>query len=70
MRSNVTLVVIAALVVAAALVIHGGLYQFVGTGPESGYMIHRLTGRMWFVTGTSSQPVQLAPAILEKGYNK
>ena len=70
MRSNVALVVVAALVIAAALVIHGGLYQFVGSGPEGGYLIHRLTGKMWYVTGTSSQQVLSAPGKFEKGYNK
>jgi hypothetical protein len=70
MRSNVVLVVVAALIIAAALVIHAGFYQFVGTGPDGGYLVHRLTGSMWYVTGTSSQRVLLAPGKFEKGYNK
>ncbi len=64
------IVLAAALVAAAGLVAHGGLYQFVGTGTETGYLIHRVTGRMWYVTGTTRQPVFLAPNKFDKDYSK
>lgn len=61
---------VAALIAGAGLVAHGGLYQFVGTGPETGYLIHRLTGRMWFVTGTTRQPVFLTTGKYDKDLSK
>ena len=63
-------VLLAALVVAAGAIAHGGLYQFAGTGPDTGYLIHRLTGRMWFVTGTTRQPVIVAPPKYNKEFGK
>jgi hypothetical protein len=61
---------VAVLIAAAALVAHGGLYQFVGTGPETGYLTHRLTGRMWFVTGATRQPVFLTTGKYDKDLSK
>jgi cytochrome b561 len=63
-------VVLAAIVVAAGVLAHGGLYQFVGTGPDSGYLIHRLTGQVWYVTGTTRQPVVAAPPKFNKEFGK
>jgi hypothetical protein len=61
---------VAALIAAAGLVAHGGLYQFVGTGPETGYLIHRLTGRMWYVTGATRQPVFVTTGKYDKDFSK
>lgn len=71
MQTNVAVaVIVAGLIIAAGLVAHGGLYQLVGTGPDTAYVVHRLTGGVRYVTGTTLQPVRNAPAGIEKGYGK
>ncbi|MDR7519129.1 MAG: hypothetical protein QN131_06590 [Armatimonadota bacterium] len=71
MRLSVALVVMAAaLLVAASTVVHGGFYQLVSAGPESAYLVHRLTGRVWFIAGTTSHPVRAAPPETEKDFRK
>ena len=57
-------------VAAAGLVAHGGLYQFVSTGAETGYLMHRVTGRMWYVNGTTRTPVVLSPGKYDKDFGK
>ncbi len=63
-------IVVAALIIAAALVVHAGMYQVVSTGPETAYKIHRLTGEVWRLNGTTSQRVQSVPSGLEKDFGK
>ncbi len=71
MRSSHAAVAAAgALLVAASLVVHGGLYQFVSAGPEHGYLVHCSTRQMWRGSGTAFQPVRQAPLLLEKDFNK
>ena len=72
MRSNVAAaVIIAAVIIAAGLVAHGGFYQLQGTGPETAFLVHRLTGKTWHITGSTAQLVNVAPAgIDQKEYRK
>ncbi len=52
MRPTIAVVVIvAALIIAAGLVAHAGIYQIVATGPDTAYKVHRLTGEVWRLTG-------------------
>jgi hypothetical protein len=71
MRPNVAVVVIAAaLIVAAGIAVNGGLYQVVGAGPESGYLVQRWTGQAWYLTRGVLRPVRPAPPDVEKNYGK
>ncbi|MGQ0568448.1 MAG: hypothetical protein ACT4P5_02790 [Armatimonadota bacterium] len=71
MRPNITVAVIAAaLIVAAGVAAHGGLYQLVSTGPESAYLVNRWTGEVRVITGTTWRPVTAARLELEKDFRK
>ncbi|MGH2372321.1 MAG: hypothetical protein ACREJ4_10865 [Candidatus Methylomirabilaceae bacterium] len=63
-------IIVAALIIAAALVVHARVYQVVPTGPDTGYKIHRLTGEVWRLSGSTSQRVQSIPLGLEKDFGK
>ncbi len=71
MRPTIAVVVIvAALIIAAGLVAHAGIYQIVATGPDTAYKVHRLTGEVWRLTGATAERVKTVPFGIEKDYGK
>ena len=71
MRPNMAVaIIVAALIIAAGIFAHAGIYQIVPTGADTAYKVHRLTGEVWRLSGTTSQRVQSIPFGLEKDFGK
>jgi hypothetical protein len=68
MRPGIWIVV--ALIVAAGITVHGGLYEVAGTGPESAYVVNRWTGQARHITGATWRPVSRSVTDIEREFQK
>jgi hypothetical protein len=59
-----------ALILAAGIAAHGGLYQIVGAGPESAYVVNRLTGEVRHISGSTWRRVTPALQPMDREFQK